>query len=463
MNKICKYLIPSIILLFAGCGERFLDLKRNANQVVPQTVGDYLSVLGNVNLRYTPLDLAFLGADEYYVKDQATLVTGSRFTPFHKNAYVWADDIYEGAEVGDWNDAYQNVMYANLALDVEKLVPSERERVDWIKTRVAARFYRAWNYYHLAQIFCKPYIESTAQSELGLPLRSDYDVTLQFGRSSLQEVYGFILKDLTDALEIAPNDEVLDIYLPGKIATMALLSRVYLTMGAYDKAAVYANQVLSAHSTLVDYNELTGSVTDMYGSYFDRYGKNNQAIIFYNTSPVGGILGGTIFDASESFLNTLSTSDLRKKFFFHSNQDGRTIYIGSYAGEGINEPFTGLSVEEVLLIRAECAVRNGDDDRALKDLNELRKNRYQQISYEPVENVSGLDLLDLVLEERMKELYMRGARWTDLRRLNVEGFNLSVRHTLNGEEFVLSPNSEKWVWPLPDSEVRYNSLQQNSR
>ncbi|ULT23554.1 RagB/SusD family nutrient uptake outer membrane protein [Sphingobacterium sp. E70] len=121
-----------------------------------------------------------------------------------------------------------------------------------MKVRVAARFFRAWNYYQLAQQFCETYDIAKANKQLGLPLRIEYDVSTSYGRSRLQEVYDLILKDLNEANEMDLNSE-LNIYMPGKDAVEALLGRVYLQIGNYDLAEKFATNVLSRKKQLVDY------------------------------------------------------------------------------------------------------------------------------------------------------------------------------------------------------------------
>ncbi|MGJ1366768.1 RagB/SusD family nutrient uptake outer membrane protein [Sphingobacterium spiritivorum] len=464
MKDLKNYLIVSLAIILVGCGKDFLDVKRTSNQAVPKTAKDYLAILGRENMYFTSSDLAYLGADEYYVKNSAELVAGSQYTPFHQYAYTWQDNPY-GAQrnIRDWDLAYERIMYANLALDAESAKLGHAETADRDRVRVSARFHRAWNFYQLAQLFCRPYHEPAAGQDPGLPLRLDYDISVRYGRSSLKEVYDRILDDLTEAEKIPLVDDSSP-YMPGTTAVQALLARVYLQQGKFDMALRYADIVLQKKNTLIDYNKLTGPVTDIYGSYFEPYGKNNPAIIFYSSAAVGGILGATRRNADSMFIASLDEHDLRRKIYFFRRPDGTRAYTGAYCGYGGNEAFTGLSSEEMLLIRAECRARSGMDQQALDDINLLRKHRTEAGAYRDLELSDVTDLLGYVLTERRKELFMRGSRWEDARRLNQEGkYPVTFFRVLDGVRYELAPGEKKWVWPIPQSEIDANGIGQNQR
>ncbi|NGM72828.1 RagB/SusD family nutrient uptake outer membrane protein [Sphingobacterium sp. SGL-16] len=455
-------ILAAIIGITIGCGKEFLDIKRDANQVVPSNIKDYMTILNRDIMLYTSSDLHFLSTDEYFIKNEADLIAASRFSPYHRNVYTWADRVYHDDErdIRDWHEAYERIMYANLALDVEKISPSDSEVNQWNQIRIAARFHRAWNFYHLAQSFCEVYDPVTAANKLGLPLRLDYDVSIEYTRGSLKEVYDQILKDLIDAENIPVTSQE-NIYLPGISAVQALLARVYLQMGAYPEALAYSEKVLQRKDSLLNYNSLTGNVSSIYSSLFEPYGKNNPSIILYTSRQVGGIMIPNRIIADTILYKSLRDDDLRKRVYYFSRPDGTRVYVGSYCGMGGLEYFTGLSVEEVLLTRAECFTRLNRYDEAVADLNKLKRNRYINFISE---NPQSANLLEIILAEREKELYMRGRRWEDVRRLNHEGvYVTSFRRKVGDESFILEKGSAKWKWPIPENEITNNQLQQNDR
>ena len=62
------------------------------------------------------------------------------------------------------------------------------------------------------------------------------------------------------------------------------------------------------------------------------------------------------------------------------------------------------------------------------------------------------ELLQMILNERRKELVGRGIRWSDLKRLKVEGrFDKVLQRHLNGKEYRLLDVS-LFRLPIPPSE-----------
>ncbi|ULT23553.1 hypothetical protein KUH03_30940 [Sphingobacterium sp. E70] len=119
MKKIGMSILPFLFIM--GCGKEFLEIKRDSNQVVPNSVKDYVSIVSNRSMLESSLLLSFIGADEFYYGSHSEVAAMARFSTFQQFAYVWGQDIFTQDEpVRDWFRAYENIMYANLALDVEK-------------------------------------------------------------------------------------------------------------------------------------------------------------------------------------------------------------------------------------------------------------------------------------------------------------------------------------------------------
>lgn len=453
-----------VILGLTGCGKEFLDIKRNANQVVPHTVRDYLALMNNSStILRSSNAYAFFGSDEYYVEPNA-LASLSKSSPHSRQVYIWGDDTYlDETQNADWNFGYSAVMTCNLALDVEKILPNAEELDDWNRTRLAARYHRAWSFYQLAQLFCPVFDENTVEQELGLPLRLDYDLAVKYQRATLKETYDQILKDLHEAEEI-PVLKDDNIFLPGPLAVKALLARIYLQMGRYDLALQYADKVLKEKNELLDFNRLSGTVVNEGGSYLPPYGRENPEVILYMNGGPGNLVGSTRFNAAPEFLDTFETGDLRGKIYFFKRANGTKMFVGSYSGRGGANLFSGPAVDEMLLIRAECLARDKMVSDALQDINRLRSKRYEPVHFKEIKDSEVNDVVELVLKERKKELYMRGLRWEDARRLNREGvYSVTFSRELEGEVFQLKPGSKKWAWPLPPNEISRSGLVQNSR
>ena len=100
----------------------------------------------------------------------------------------------------------------------------------------------------------------------------------------------------------------------------------------------------------------------------------------------------------------------------------------------------------------------------MTDINSLLRKRWRRGSFTGYPAGSAGDALDTVLLERRKELAFRGLRWTDLRRLNKEGANITLTRILNGTTYTLAPNGLNYTLPIPPDVISLNkAIQPNSR
>jgi hypothetical protein len=126
--------------------------------------------------------------------------------------------------------------------------------------------------------------------------------------------------------------------------------------------------------------------------------------------------------------------------------------------------FSGLATDELYLVRAECAARNGNTAAALGDLNALLSKRWKTGTYVPLSAGSAEAALNLIITERRKELAGRLIRWSDLKRLRSDSrFAVTLSRKINGQVFSLTPDSRRYAYPIPFDETSASAIQQNER
>ena len=90
--------------------------------------------------------------------------------------------------------------------------------------------------------------------------------------------------------------------------------------------------------------------------------------------------------------------------------------------------------------------------------------RWKTGTFTPLAAGSMQDALILILRERRKELVFRDLRWTDLKRLNKEtAFQQTIKRKINGQEYILLPNDNRYALPIPQSVISISGIQQNPR
>jgi starch-binding outer membrane protein, SusD/RagB family len=464
MNNKQLFIYALTLFLGIGCKKSdFLKAKPDASLVVPTTLKDFQAILdndrvmnGTTSIGGTPA-FGEAGADNYYLLDQ----TYQSVSTQDKNIYTWAQQVYTSNLVYDWQLPFTSVFYSNVVLDGLKNVtvePTNKNEYDNIYG--SALFYRAHMFFQLGEVFGQPYKQSTAGVDLSIPLRVSSDVNEVIKRSSVQEVYNKVTSDLKSAADMLPSTPLYKTR-PSKAAAFALLARVYLASENYDSAFKYANSCLQVQDTLVDYNTLTISASNYPIARF------KPEVIFHclMSRTSSSLMSVFSFVVDSNLYNLYGSNDLRKTAFFRPSSVGVGVtFRGSY--DGSSSFFTGLAVDEIYLIRAECYARRGNTSLAMQDLNKLLSKRWKNTSpYIALTAADANDAINKVLAERRKELLFRGLRWTDLRRLNKEAqFATTLKRIVGGQTFSLAPNSVRYTYPIPNDVIQFNSgMQQNER
>jgi len=456
-----KYLSIALIFCIAGCSKSsFLDTKPDPSLVVPSTVEDYQAILDNdlnMNGEYgygvVPA-LGETGADNYYLTQDNY---NGYFTPLYQRCYTWDKNIFTNEQIADWNVPYQCIYFANIVLDgLENFNVTPDKQETYNNAKGSALFYRAHMFYQLAQIFANTYNTDSAALMPGIPLRLTSAINEKLNRGTLKDTYEKIIEDTRDAIALLP---VKPLYAtrPSTVACYGLLARTYLTMANYDSASFYANSFLQLQNTLMDYNTIDPNNEYPFAVFNDEDIFQCEMISGPDNIPVNPYLSFV----DSNLYNSYADNDLRKTLFFKPL--GVDYYFtGSYSGG--YQLFAGIATDEMYLIRAECEARKHNISAALTDLNSLLVKRYVSGSFIPYTEAGTPDVLNVILNERRKELCFRSLRWTDLRRLNQEGENIILERDINGQQYFLLPNDKRYVYPIPSSVISFNpEMQQNIR
>jgi tetratricopeptide (TPR) repeat protein len=455
----------SSVILFNSCKKDWLDAKPDQSLVIPTRISDYQGMLdqasnSDLGFNNNQPSLDEVGANDFYMTDANV----NSVSPYEKNTYIWATGYLYAAQVNisDWTSTYKRVLTANIVLEgIEKInAAGVNEQMAKNDVKGAALFFRSYEFYSMAQLFCKPFIAASAGTDPGIPLRVASDINAPSVRSSVQQTYDQILSDLKQAKELLPVDlpnTLLYKNRPTKVAVDAMLARVYLSMNKYDSAYKYANSCLQKYNLLMNYN----SSPPVSPSSLTPFLKFNNEVIFQKLLLFYAEFTASRIIVDSTLFNSYSSNDLRQTCFFRL-RTGVQIFKGTYDPSLI--PFSGLATDEIYLIRAECNARSGNKDEALNDLNTLLKNRWKTGTFTNITATDPQDALGKILVERRKELCFRGVRWSDLRRLNQDPrFAVTLTRKANGETYTLPPNDPRYVLSIPDNVVKLSGIAQNPR
>ncbi len=450
-NKLIFFLFLSVSL--SSCAPEWLDVKKDQKMVVPTTNSDLQALLDNTyifNFAKSP-SLGEISSDDIKLNDEQWLSTSSLW---QKNAYLWESDIFQGipSQSNGWDLPYRQVFYANVVLEgLDKLQSTKEKTKEWQETHGAALFWRSWAFYHLVQIFSNAYNAKTASSDPGIPLPLESDVNIKHKRATLEQSYHQIQTDLEKAILFLPTTVPYPTR-PSQSAAYGLLARVYLQKGDYNKSYENAALSYSLSKGIMDFNTISPA-----GTYsFEQF---NKEVILENSMEhySSGILAYSKFVAHPTLLQSYTQADLRKTLFFDSSSTGQH-FKGSYSGTLFL--FSGISSNEVLLIKMESAFRMGKVPEALELYNLLLRMRTKDTLYVAKEKIT----LDDILLQRRLELPFRGLRWTDIKRLNTQGYNIELQRNILGKTYNLPSNDNRYSLPIPPDVIAINpGIVQNPR
>ncbi|WP_068474997.1 RagB/SusD family nutrient uptake outer membrane protein [Saccharicrinis aurantiacus] len=360
-----------------------------------------------------------------------------------------------------------------------------------------AYFLRAWNHFNIVRTFGlaplqKNFINTLEQTTTGLP-------------QDMQEVYTFLIDDLTKSIELLNVNRVVG--LADKVAAQALLAKVYLYAASAKSSGVPKYDVLQAsadelYAKAAEYSALVLTGQNVYGHdtvprniysinspdgpehifilSMDRTGTNEgdfSKISRYFIPSLGGakffvkhsdntfektLDGWSVFQTTSNLLNSYGSDDRRRVDLMTTEaydekdttlvgnvSDGTVAYEftlkyldADFEGEKTSVKPYLIRYSDVQLIYAEAVASGGE---ALKQYNQIRKR-------------AGVDELDampskeefrkLVIEERRRELAFEGDRLWDLRRNNM------VQEKVV-EAAGLTPEALSF-YPIPQREIDLN-------
>lgn len=359
-----------------------------------------------------------------------------------------------------WYYSYYTIASANNVLNnLEGKESSEVSAQDINNIKAEALAMRAFCHFDLVKVF-----GNREMSALGVPVILVTE-NGQPARNTVKEVYDQIVADLTEAESIMADgysrEGVVDkTACFNKTSIQALLSRVYLYMGEWQKAADYATKVISSgkynllsgddylgmftQNTAVDGDEI---IFEMYSSiknsYWDGSGWEQMS---YITSPSDGGNGSADVCASEDLIDLFEEGDIRLNLYqLMNNTDWFCLKYAGKEGSAIpkenNTPIIRLS--EMYLNRAE-AIYNGAVVSGVTAADDLATLAAKRGISAPTPSETE------ILEERRRELAFEGHIFFDLKRT---GYGV-VRKDDAGID--VPATSPKWALPIPKSECDAN-------
>ena len=404
-----------------------------------------------------------------------------------------------GAHFGTWQTAYFAINEANLILDgISKVEGASAAQI--ARWEGEAKFLRGLYYFDLVKVYSympTAVFEPGVIGQGGIPvvtegvISSGVALSRQTPRSTIDEVYAQIYKDLEDAKRLLGTGTGRGVQYGSGPAASALLSRVALYRGDWAKVVAESTAALSSGVGTVlsgsayvngwrapvnpesmfevrfalaeESIGVNESLQSTYTALLNLTNKNSQGGWgdFIPNATVRGLFGlaplhlGTPATDNNNW-DVTRNADVRAQLFTTGNTvrgAGRQIEntkFMSKSGFAYADNVPVIRKSEMHLNRAEANYQLKNESAALTELNAFKALRGL-----PAVTLAGNALLEEILLERMKEFIGEGQRFFDLKRYGRGIVKTVPAVNLAFDDFKILP-------PIPQREVDGNpNIKQN--
>ncbi len=347
--------------------------------------------------------------------------------------YTFNHSATSNSYSGFWSQLYHNILQANNLLANIAKIEEAGDATDALNEfKGQALTARALMYFDLVRMYGKPY--NMDKASFGVPLILEpLDASSQPTRASVEAVYQQIMKDLTDGaplLSTSAENGYLNYY-----ANLAIQARVNLFMENYGAALAAAEEIINdGPYSLYSNEEWVDSWSNEFGSesifelgiYTDEADLGSGSLGFYllRLGIVKNAMGW--FMASDYWITRMSEDPTDVRWGIMDYDESSSERFGScrkYTGVDLSGDKGSTSavnvkvirLSEIYLIAAESALGLPTPDRvkAAGYLNEIRK---RSPGLAPADETTVT--LEMIIDEKSKELFAEGHRYFDMLRLN---------------------------------------------
>ncbi|RKF04655.1 SusD-like starch-binding protein associating with outer membrane [Tenacibaculum lutimaris] len=424
------YILFIVVVSMVSCDD-YLDVEP-IGQIIPKSVEDYRSFLTTA-----------YGIEKNnhvlttYRSDELQLTKASLGSEQYEDLFIWNDAGASPLTTAfSYASFYKIIFHANHVIENQAEITGEATQINQLVGEAYAL--RALQYFQLVNLYGKTYNSTTANSDGGVPVVTEYNLDQKYDIQSVEEVYKQILQDITNAetrLNVTQQQTGLN-YRFSTIALKSLKAKVFLSKNQWQQAIDAAKEALAIKNTVQDLNSDSSIMPSEFNSV--------ESILALDMVSSFDIT--TYASMSDTFLSKYDrTNDLRFNIYF--KKEGTVYRAAKTANIKYRSTFR---VAELYLILAEAYTQQSELSLAKTELLAFAKNRYtpsKMTTYTTyINSLNKQELYEEILDERAREFAIEGQRWNDLKRTTQP----QIVKWYEGKNYTLQKNDSRYVVKFPN-------------
>ncbi len=418
MRRILINTSISLAVLASSVGCRSYLNVQPQGEVIPETDEEFTAIIHN-HLR----DIEG-GGDEYVIgnMDALKFLEGCADN-LDANIRTSANlTFFAGEEIDSRQRAYEESW--KVVRDCNIVIENMKDRSTDIARGALSAAYsmKGIVYYNLLREFCQPWSDSKAGELPGIPIVDKFGIGDKPARGTIRQTYDYALAQFEAALALNPTDPK---YVFTEWIIKAYKAKLEFWCQNWDNVISLCEDILAnsgiSLTPISEYADMINAQYDAKGEVLVRSHINNSSELDWYFSYTKGYLA-----------SRPASARLIRLFGENPGKDVR--YAASFDKKRMNvkTPECKIRLSEVVLMLSEAYYHKGDNDSALKWLNDLRRNRIDGVADLTMDSLTEVrsderivmdcqgnavtPLLQAIFDERRKELYMEGDRWYELKR-----------------------------------------------
>lgn len=395
-----------------------------------------------------------------------------------------------------WREYYNHIANAN---NVLKVATADLTDETMLRYRAVALGIRGYAYLQLSYLYQHSYYVGVDDSKWGKGKTYDYsnaplvpivdeETTEDQPRSSVKDVFAFLVKDLEEAYSIFSKIGMVRSASPTDFDGCVVanyLARAYMIMHDWDNAAKYAKVVMDNFGILTAEKDILQGFSDIslpdvvFGADITADNSGIYMSWFSQMDYFGdGYAGIGVWRAAfKPLVDRIADDDIRREWFMDSRNEltedfayvlyqsikfigaGRSnVLAGNYEGWELGD-YIYLRSEEAYFMHAECLAHQNNLNGAIAELEAIMATR--QPGYK-CEAASKADFLEELNFQKRVEFWGEGIEFLDNRRLNIPvdrtdaTWGAANNNHFSGAKMYVEQEGRELLYQIPISEIENN-------